>query len=250
VDAIAGFFRSLYETTGINLTIFYDPFDRARFFKGFLVSLELMAICVVASVVIGVLGAWIQGSSAKPLRSGVNAYIQFFRNTPSLIQLYFFYFAIGPLITTTSPDGSSTPLVSNFFWAAACFSIYAGAFNIEIFRAGIEAVPSAMTEAAEALGYTRLQAYIHVVLPLAFRISLPALNNNLVNLIKTTTIAYAIAVPEMLYVSSQIWSDSINVPEMMNVLLIAYVSLVGLFILGMSRLEHALRVPGIGHEHA
>ena len=51
---------------------------------------------------------------------------------------------------------------------------------------------------------------------MAFRISLPALNNNLVNLIKTTTIAYAIAVPEMLYVSNQIWSDELNVPEMMK----------------------------------
>jgi len=50
------------------------------------------------------------------------------------------------------------------------------------------------------LGYSRLKAYIYVILPLAFRISLPALNNNLVNLVKTTTIAYAIAVPEMLYV--------------------------------------------------
>ena len=62
-----------------------------------------------------------------------------------------------------------------------------------------------------------------MILPLAFRISLPALNNNLVNLVKTTTIAYAIAVPEMLYVANQIWSDELNVPEMMNVLLIIYV---------------------------
>src|SRR3546814_14444770 len=61
--------------------------------------------------------------------------------------------------------------------------------------------------AAEALGYTRLQTYIYIVLPLAFRVCLPALNNNLVNLVKTTTLAYAIAVPEMLYMANQIWSD-------------------------------------------
>jgi polar amino acid transport system permease protein len=83
-----------------------------------------------------------------------------------------------------------------------------------------------------------------VVLPLAFRISLPALNNNLVNLIKTTTIAYAIAVPEMLYVANQIWSDESNVPEMMNVLLIVYVSLVGILVWIMGRWERALRIPG------
>lgn len=246
VAAVASWFRSLYQATGINLTIFYDPFDRARFFGGVLISLKLMGICIAASLVIGIVGAWIQGSRLKPLRLAVNSYIQFFRNTPSLIQLYFFYFAVGPHITTELPDGTTVPLVSNFVWAAICFSIYAGAFNIEIFRAGIEAVPGAMVDAAEALGFSRLKAYTYIILPLAFRISLPALNNNLVNLIKTTTIAYAIAVPEMLYVSNQIWSDEINVPEMMTVLLIAYVSLVGLFILAMTRLEHALRVPGIG----
>ena len=125
-------------------------------------------------------------------------------------------------------------------------SLYAGAFNVEIFRAGIEAVPKETVEAAESLGYGRLKAYSYVILPLAFRISLPALNNNLVNLVKTTTISYAIAVPEMLYVANQIWSDEVNVPEMMNVLLIVYVALVGLVVLVMNRWERAMKVPGWG----
>ena len=101
-------------------------------------------------------------------------------------------------------------------------------------------------EAAESLGFSRLQAYVRVVLPLAFRISLPALNNNLVNLVKTTTLAYAIAVPEMLYVSSQIWSDELNVPVMMNVLLVCYFVLVGVLVDLMHRWERAIRVPGFG----
>ena len=79
---------------------------------------------------------------------------------------------------------------------------------------------------------------------LAFRISLPAVNNNLVNLVKTTTIAYAIAVPEMLYVANQIWSDELNVAEMMNVLLAIYVSLVGVLVYVMGRWERAMRIPG------
>ena len=124
--------------------------------------------------------------------------------------------------------------------------MFAGAFNVEIFRAGIEAVPRTTLEAAESLGFSRWQAYQRIVLPLAFRISLPALNNNLVNLVKTTTLAYAIAVPEMLYVSSQIWSDELNVPVMMNVLLLCYFLLVGLVVWLMTRWERAVRVPGFG----
>src|SRR5205085_11252729 len=205
---------------------------------------RLMAVCLGASVVVGIVGAWLQGARSRLLRTVTAAYIQFFRNTPPLVQLYFFYFAIGSYLRITSPTGLSVPLVSNFSWAAICLSLYAGAFNVEIFRAGIEAIPRETIEAAESLGYSRLKAYVFVVLPLAFRISLPALNNNLVNLVKTTTIAYAIAVPEMLYVANQIWSDESNVPEMMNVLLIAYVSLVGLLVWVMGRWERALTIPG------
>jgi polar amino acid transport system permease protein len=192
-------FRWLNEATGIKLTIFYDSFDRARFASGFLTSLRLMAACVVCSVLIGLVGAWIQGSRLRLLRLGTQAYIQFFRNTPPLVQLYFFYFALGSYLRVTTETGFSVPLVSNFTWAVIGLSLYAGAFNVEIFRAGIEAVPRETVEAAESLGYSRFKAFIHIILPLSFRISLPALNNNLVNLVKTTTVAYAIAVPEMLY---------------------------------------------------
>jgi polar amino acid transport system permease protein len=244
MDAFWDWFRWLYETTGIKLTIFYDGFDRARFAWGFLTSVRLMAICLAASVVIGVVGAWLQGVRLRPVRWLLQGYIEFFRNTPPLIQLYFFYFALGSFLSMATPTGIRVPLVGNFAWAAIGLSLYAGAFNIEIFRSGIEAVPRTTIEAAEALGYTRLKAYVYILLPLAFRISLPALNNNLVNLIKTTTIAYAIAVPEMLYVANQIWSDEVNVPEMMNVLLIVYVGLVGLLVAVMSRWERAMRIPG------
>src|SRR5215471_10962316 len=237
-------FRELHATTGIKLTIFYDAFDRARFLNGFLTSIRLMALCLVCSVAIGIVGAWVQGSRFRILRAATAAYIQFFRNTPPLVQLYFFYFALGTYLRTTNAAGLDVPIVTNFVWAVICLSLYAGAFNIEIFRAGIEAVPKETVEAAEALGYSRFKAYAYVILPLAFRISLPALNNNLVNLVKTTTIAYAIAVPEMLYVANQIWSDESNVPEMMNVLLIVYVALVGLLVWVMSRWERALTIRG------
>ncbi|MFL5168828.1 MAG: amino acid ABC transporter permease [Microvirga sp.] len=237
-------FRWLNEATGIKLTIFYDAFDRARFWNGFLTSVRLMAICVAASVAIGIVGAWAQGARLRLLRLAMQGYIQFFRNTPPLVQLYFFYFALGSYLRMTTETGLSVPLVSNFAWAVIGLSLYAGAFNVEIFRAGIEAVPRETVEAAEALGYSRLKAYVFVILPLAFRISLPALNNNLVNLIKTTTVAYAIAVPEMLYVANQIWSDELNVPEMMNTLLIIYVGLVGVLVYAMTRWERAMRIPG------
>jgi polar amino acid transport system permease protein len=82
---------------------------------------------------------------------------------------------------------------------------------------GIEAVPKAMVEAAESLGYSR--AGVPAGGPASgAAVTMPAMTNNLVNLVKTTTLAYAIAVPELLYMSAQIWSEQVNVPEMMVVL--------------------------------
>jgi polar amino acid transport system permease protein len=241
LQPIWDWFRWLHQATGINLTIFYDAFDRARFASGFWMTVKLSAVCIVLSVLIGVFGAWVQGSRYRIPRIVVHWYIQAFRNTPPLVQLYFFYFGLGSLLT-----GVTGPLVTNVGWAMVSLSFFAGAFNVEIFRAGIEAVPRTTIEAAESLGFSRWQAYRQIVLPLAFRISLPALNNNLINLVKTTTLAYAIAVPEMLYVSSQIWSDELNVPVMMNVLLLCYFLLVGIVVWMMGRWERAVRVPGFG----
>jgi polar amino acid transport system permease protein len=247
LELFYSWFQWLYNETGINLTIFYDAFDRARMLEGLWTTIQLSIICLFFSVLIGIVGAWLQGSHYIWTRRIVQGYIQFFRNTPPLVQMYFFYFALGSLLPTVENEyGFQQPLLGNFAWAAISLSFFAGAFNVEIFRSGIEAVPNSTVEAAEAMGFSRLQAYTYVVLPLAFRVCLPALNNNLVNLVKTTTLAFAIAVPELLYVSSQIWSDNVNVPEMMIVLLILYVALVGILVWGMHRWERAIRVPGYG----
>ncbi len=240
-------FRILYEETGINLPFLYDVYDRARLLNGFLMTVKLSMVCLFFSVIIGIIGAWLQGSSFKWTRRIVNGYIQIFRNTPPLVQLYFFYFAIGTLLPKVETDwGGQAPMLGSFAWAAISLSFFAGAFNVEIFRSGIEAVPKSTVEAAESLGFNRLQIYRDIALPLAFRVCLPALNNNLVNLVKTTTLAYAIAVPEMLYEANQIWSDNVNVTEMMLFLLVAYFVLVGILVWAMNSWEQAMKIPGYG----
>lgn len=242
---IAAFFERLNETQGLNFSVFYDAFDRGRFMTGLWTTSYICVIAIAASLALGLLGVWMAGSTSRFARLLVRGYVQFFRNTPPLVQLSFFYFAVASLLPTVSDGfGGQSPLISGTGWAIIAFSLFAGAFNVEIFRAGIEAVPSTTVEAAESLGYTRLQLYIHVVLPLAFRICLPALNNNLINLVKTTTLAYAIGVPELLYAASQIWSESFNVREMMNVLLVTYVLLVAILVFVMGRWERAMRIPG------
>ena len=244
METVAEWFLWLKEAHGIKLTIFYDELDRTRFVKGVWTTIHLSFVCILASIIIGIAGAWLQMSPLVWVRRIMSGYIAFFRNTPPLVQLYFFYFAVDSALSGLF--GIRGGIMSSYGWAVMALSFFAGAFNTEIFRAGIEAVPKSTTEAAEALGYSRFQIFRHITFPLAYRVCLPALNNNLINLVKTTTVAYAIAVPETLYISNQIWSDEYNVPEMMNVVWVVYIVLVGVLVWLMHRWEKAIRVPGFG----
>ena len=245
MQAIPDWFQRLYESTGLNFTVFYDSYDWNRYVDGLKMTLILSVTTILISLVIGAAGALIQSGPSKLLRGLVNGFVVIFRNTPPLVQLFFFYFGLGTMLPATeAASGMREPLLNNVEWAIISLSLFAAAFNVEIFRSGIEAVPRTTIEAAEALGYTRFKAYCHIVLPLAIRVCLPALNNNLVNLLKTTTLAYAIAVPETLYALKQIWSESQNVMEMMLLLLATYGILVGVLVWLMHRWERAMHIPG------
>ncbi|MFQ5565874.1 MAG: amino acid ABC transporter permease [Paracoccaceae bacterium] len=244
------FFRQLAEDfPRWNFIWLYEERQGGKILGGIWMTIKLSVACVIFSVVIGIVGAWLQGARSAALRAIVQGYIQFFRNTPPFVQLLFFYFALGQFTpVVVGADGwTEAPIISNVGWAIISLSFFAGAFNVEIFRAGIEAVPESTREATESLGFSRLQTYRYVVFPLAFRVCLPALNNNLVNLVKTTTQAFAIAVPELLYQSVTIWNDfpSAQNPTML-LLFWVYIGLVAILVFGMHKWERAMRIPGYG----
>lgn len=249
MEWIAEFFRQIAdEYPRWNFIWMYEPLQQGKILSGIWMTIKLSIACLIFSVVIGVFGAFAQGSENRLLRMIVQGYIQFFRNTPPYVQLLFFYFALGQFTPTYSPDGwLEIPIISNVGWAIISLSFFAGAFNVEIFRAGIEAVPESTREAASSLGFTRGQTFRYIVMPLAVRVSLPALNNNLINLVKTTTQAFGIAVPELLYQSVTIWNDypSALYPTMLLVFVV-YVLLVGVLVLSMGRWEKSMRIPGYG----
>ena len=249
MEHITDFFRQLAEEyPKWNFIWIYESSQRTKILTGIWMTIKLSIACLIFSVIIGILGAFAQGSKNNFIRLFVQSYIQFFRNTPPFVQLLFFYFALGQFTPTYSPDGwLQLPIISNVGWAIISLSFFAGAFNVEIFRAGIEAIPESTREAASSLGFTRLQIFRYIVFPLALRISLPALNNNLVNLVKTTTQAFGIAVPELLYQSVTIWNDypSALYPTMLLVFIV-YIILVGILVMSMNNWERNMRIPGYG----
>ncbi|MGP4806367.1 amino acid ABC transporter permease [Agrobacterium cavarae] len=246
IGVIQQYFRDL-AASGINLTIFYDAFDFNRFVTGLGNTLLLIVISALFAILIGLLCAAVLTLSNGVTARLVRAYVAVFRNTPLIVQMYFFYFAIGSIMPVGRNEiGLPQPLIGSFAWAVISLSLYSGAFNTETFRAGVSAVHKSYEEAALALGYNRRQAFFSVTAPLALRFSFASLANNLVDLTKSTTIAYAVGVAELLYVSNQIWSDSLNTIEMMNVMLVIYLVLTGGVVFLINRVEAAMRLPGFG----
>nr|WP_207189523.1 amino acid ABC transporter permease [Rhodobium orientis] len=246
MDLFAPFFQRLYETTGVNFTPFYDPYDWGRLLEGMWVSVKLILAVIAVSMVIGVVGAGAQTSKLRIVRFLVAAYIEIFRNTPPIVQLLFFYFGLGAITPRVDMGGWYEPIIGSFGWAVIALGIFGGSYNVEIFRSGVDAVPETTKEAADALGFSDFKIFAYITLPLAFRFSLPALTNNVISLAKTSSLAYVIAVPEITYTLSNIWSDSVNVPEMMVLLFLYYIVLVAVIAWLMGWLERKLALPGYG----
>ncbi len=233
---------------GLNFHWLVNPLYQEWLIRGFANTILLSVFTILISLAIGVVGAWLQGSRFGPARRLVAIYVQIFRNTPPLVQLFFFFFVLSQVLPEVydPASGGMRPFLGPFGTATVALSLFAGAFNVEIFRAGIEAVPRTLIEAAESLGYSRLQYYVRIVVPIAFRISIPALNNNLVNLIKTTAEASAIATPELLYYAGQIYSDNFATMEVMLFIWLVYVALISVYLICMRGVERKLRIPGYG----
>jgi polar amino acid transport system permease protein len=228
---------------GFDFTIIYDSFDRARFIDAIGFTVSLSVVCIAISTLGGLVLALLHDARGRPTRVSIELFVSVFRSTPPLIQIYFFFFGVGALFGNLVGGGYA---VSATTWAMVSLSAFIGALNTEAFRAAIGAIPKGFIEAAQALGLPRRVVIWKIVIPLAIRAALPSLTNNLVELIKATSYAYAIAVPEVLYVSSQIWADEFNVIEMMIALFITYFVLIGGLIFLMRRLESRLLLPGYG----
>lgn len=242
MDRVEQLSRRLAENGGLNFTYLYDSFDRGRLLVGIGNTVVLSVICIIVSLLVGVAGAYAITARMPFLGRATEMMVRFCRNSPPLLILYlcFFGFAAAAMRAT---GGQMNWLVGNGFgWAIFAISLYIGAFNIESLRAGIETVPKSLHETGAALGLTRIKIFALIVLPLGFRVALPSLTNNLVELVKTTAYGYAVGVAEVVYASSQIWADSLNVIEMMITLFIVFMVLVGFVVAAMSLLERRLKI--------
>jgi len=116
-ELMSPFFQKLYDETGWNFVIFYEQYEWDRFLAAIAVSFQLIVACLFFSLVVGIVGAWAQGSPIRALRLIMAGYIQLFRNTPPYVQLLFFFFVLGNFTPQVDKGGYFEPLITSFGWA-------------------------------------------------------------------------------------------------------------------------------------
>ncbi len=164
------------------------------FLKGVFLTVEISFFAIVIGLALGILAAVARISRFRVLQLAGATYVEVFRNTPLLIQIFIIFFGLPGLGIKLSPYVSGlTALV-----------LYVGAYNTEVIRAGLEAIPKGQVEAAKSLGLTGVQTFLYIVLPQAFRISLPALGNNWVALVKNSSLVSVIGMVELTWVASDL----------------------------------------------
>lgn len=186
------------------------------FLKGIFLTVEISFFAIVIGLAVGILAAVARTSSLRILHAIGAIYVEVFRNTPLLIQIFIIFFGLPGLGVKLSPYVSGlTALV-----------LYVGAYNTEVIRAGLEAIPRGQTEAAKSLGLTGVQTFLYVILPQAFRVSLPALGNNWVALVKNSSLVSVIGMVELTWVASDLNALTFRSFELFGAATLFYLALI------------------------
>lgn len=206
--------------------------NAADFAAGARSTLALTAVSGTLGVALGLLAALARRSAAWPLRWLAAGYIGVMRGTPLLVQVLFVYFALPELLPFLKLD--------DFSAACVALSLNVGAYNAEAIRAGLQAVPRGQTDAARALGMGRWTAFRHVVAPQALKMALPPLVNNLVALLKDSSLAYTIGVVELTNVGNRVQAASFQPTPTLITTALVYLLLTTLLTWMSSAIERAL----------
>jgi polar amino acid transport system permease protein len=182
--------------------------------RGVVATLYLTVAAMAIGIVLGVILA-VMRQSPNPIVKGASwLYIWFFRGTPVLVQLIFWYnlASLFPVISLGVPfgpaivHGQANTIITTFAAALLGLGLNEGAYMAEIVRAGFLSVPEGQTEAAQSLGMSRLQIMRHIVLPQAMRVIIPPTGNETISMLKNSALASVITFVELLYASQEIYA--------------------------------------------
>lgn len=195
---------------------------------GLLLSLQLAALSILIGAAIGLALAVLHNDGPRWARVTVTGYVEFVRNVPLLLLIYLVFYGV-PSIGGIAYDAATSFVIT--------LSAYAAAQLVEVFRAGLDAVPKGVVDAGRAIGLTRWQRLMHVRLPVMFRVALPSLSNAFISLFKDTSLASVIAVPELTHAAQWINFNTFRILEVYAIVTPTYLVVGWILLAGLRRLE-------------
>jgi polar amino acid transport system permease protein len=201
---------------------------------GVYTTIQLSLISIVLAFLLGLFIAVMRMSNTAPVRWLAHGYLEFFRNTPLLVQIFFWYFGSYKVLPQVVNDWLGS---TNFEFSAAviALSIYTSAFIAEDIRSGVRSIPKEQMEAARSSGFSYLRSMQYIILPQAIRITIPPLINQFLNLTKNSSLAMTIGVAELTYQARQIESYTFKGYEAFSAATLVYI-LISLVITGLVNL--------------
>ncbi len=199
--------------------------------SGLKITLELSVWSIVLSFLLGLIIAVMRMSNVRPILWFSHAYLEFFRNTPLLVQIFFWYFGSYQVLPKAVNDWLNSV---NFEFAAAviALTIYTSAFIAEDIRSGVRSIPKEQMEAARSSGFSYIRSMLYIVLPQAVRLTIPPLINQFLNVTKNSSLAMTIGVAEITYQARQVESYTFKGFEAFTAATLVYLIL-SLVIAGM-----------------
>ncbi len=201
--------------------------------EGMVTSIEIFLLTLLFSLPLGLAVAGGRMSKFAPLRWLMKIYISIMRGTPLMLQLIIVFFA--PYYVF----GINLSSDYRFIAVIIAFTINYAAYFAEIYRGGIESINSGQYEAAQVLGYSRLETFFIIIMPQVFKIILPSVTNEVITLVKDTSLSFVIAIPEMFTVAKQIAAADASIAALLVAGIFYYVFNV-LVAFVMEHLEHRL----------
>ncbi|HEX2226115.1 MAG TPA: amino acid ABC transporter permease [Candidatus Binatia bacterium] len=207
-------------------------------------TLQISVLSWFLALGLGILSGTLRTVPLAPVRWPATFYVEFFRNVPLLVWMFFWYFGVPPLLPQFAQDWLYEHGAE--FWAGVfALGVYHGARISEVIRSGIQSIPKTQFEAAASSGLTMLQSYRFIILPVALRLIIPPATNESLNLLKNSSVALTIGVAELTFQTRQIETYTAKAFEALTAGTLIYLALCLCIALVMSRLERRYAIPGM-----
>jgi len=206
--------------------------------QGLTITLEITATCIAIGIVLGLLLAIGRVYGKHIFYWLSSAYVQFFRGTPILVQLFTIYYGLPSWGVRLSP----------FISGVLALGLNTAAYQAEYFRGAIQAIRAGQMLAARSIGMTLPQAIRYVILPQALRLVIPPWSNELILMLKYSSIVYMVTVMDLMGVAMTITSRNFRYLEVFIVVALMYLALVLIISRLLRMLERKVRIPGLGVE--